>query len=284
MSETQTEIGGKKQTGGFEKSVGYFSAKVLAFNPNKDELNVLLDTDKIVNDIDYTGEKDGVTTCKIDVWVEDVKSKKKFKLGFYIMDKEVSSEKTGKDEYINSVGSSSWAAEEEDLPNYFTNFTKKDSEESLGTKSVRRALAGEDKFYKFLRCWLALDYFDPDTKLVVSKGKLMSGDLSELNKLTSSDIASNVILMATVKAKEEDDGVKEYQNIYNNAFLPASYIKHLRVKSEKPPTMVTNFIKDITDSEFGCKDFYIMDDLRKYDPADNLAVGNAILSEDSNDY
>lgn len=284
--ETSNISGKKSELGNYDKSVGYFSAKVLAFNPNMEELNTLLGTDKIEKEPKYTGEKDGEAFAKADIWLEDVKTKKKFKLGFYIMDKEVHSEKTGKYEYMNSVGSSSWAAEEGDLPDYFTNFTKKDSSESLGVKTVRKALVGEDKFYKFLRAWLELDYFHPDTKLIISKDKLLAGDLSDLNKLITTDIAGNVIVMATVRAKEEGDEVKEYQNIYNNAFLPGSYIKHLRIDSapDKKPSLVKSFVKDITDSEFGCKDFYYMGDLKKYDSSENLAVSTAVISDDSTDY
>lgn len=289
--ETSTISGNKQEAGNYEKYVGFYQAKVLKVNPNKDELNELLGTDKIEEEIVYTGEKedDGntINTAKIDVWTEDVKTGKKFPLRFYIMDKEVSSERTGKVEWINSVGASTWAAEESDLPNYFTNFTKKDSEESMGTKSVRKALVGEDKLYKFLRSWIALDYFHPDTKLVIGKEKLMKGDMSDLNKLITTDIAGTVILEATVHVAEKDGEMKEYQNIYNNAFLPGSYLKWLRgtnLESATKPKMVDNFIKDITDAEYGCKDFYFLGDLKVYDKTDNMAVGNSVLTEEAGDY
>ena len=290
--EKSTMISGNKQeAGNYEKYVGFYQAKVLKVNPNKDELNELLGTDKIEEEIVYTGEKedDGntINTAKIDVWTEDVKTGKKFPLRFYIMDKEVSSERTGKVEWINSVGASTWAAEESDLPNYFTNFTKKDSDESMGTKSVRKALVGEDKLYKFLRSWISLDYFHPDTKLVISKDKLINGDMSDLNKLITTDIAGTVILEATVHTAEKDGEIKEYQNIYNNAFLPGTYLKWLRgtnLESATKPKMVDNFIKDITDPEYGCKDFYFIGDLKVYDKTDNIAVGNSVLTEEAGDY
>lgn len=287
MKETtnSSDISGRKQEQqSFEKHVGFFQAKVLKINPTKEELNEILGTDKITDDIEYTGEKDGIETVKVNVWVEDVKSKKKFQVGFYIMDKEVFSEKTGKYEFMNSVGSSAWAKEEEDLPEYFTNFTKKDSSETMGPKAIRKALVGEDKLYKFLRSWIELDYFHPDTKLFVNKAKLMKGDLSDLNNLLTTDIVGQVILMATVRTKDDEGEVKEYQNIYNNAFLPGSYIKHLRINSDNKPTMVKNFIKDVTDSEYGCKDFYFMGDLKVYDKTDNLAAGNAIIADDDANY
>src|SRR5574337_117820 len=101
--ETSTISGNKQETGSYEKYVGFYNAKVLKFNPNKDELNELLGTDKIEEEIEYVGEKDGVQTAKIDVWTEDTKTGKKFPLRFYIMDKNVESERTGKVEWINSV-------------------------------------------------------------------------------------------------------------------------------------------------------------------------------------
>ena len=111
--------------------------------------------------------------------------------------------------------------------------------------------------------------------------------MSDLNKLITTDITGTVILEATVHTKEVDGEIKEYQNIYNNAFLPGSYIKWLRgtnINSNSKPKMVDNFIKDLTDSEYGCKDFYFLGDLKVYDKSENIAVGNAILSEDGTDY
>jgi hypothetical protein len=155
----------------------------------------------------------------------------------------------------------------------------------MGEKSVRKALVGEDKFYKFLTSWLGLDYFHPETKLVVSKSKLLSGDLTDLNRMVNSDLANNVIVMATVRVKTEDDGeVKEYQNIYNNAFLPGSYVKHLKIEGGNKPKMVETFLKDVTDGEYGCKDFYVMGELQKYDPSNNIAAGQAVISEENQDY
>lgn len=74
----------------YEKKVGLFVANVIAINPTaeeyKDVLGIELKEDSKMTD--YLGEsKDGNDTVRVDFWIEEIKTKTKFKLGFYLEDK-----------------------------------------------------------------------------------------------------------------------------------------------------------------------------------------------------
>jgi hypothetical protein len=87
-----SNIGGKRkeQTSlpEFSKKVGLFEAKVVAINPSAEEykeiLNIELKEDSKA--LEYLGTStDGNTTLRTDVWLEDVKSKDKFKVTFFLI-------------------------------------------------------------------------------------------------------------------------------------------------------------------------------------------------------
>ena len=88
-------IGGKKRESNalpdFKKSVGLFEAKVIAVNPNmeeyKDILGIELKEDSKA--LEYLGKTDEDNIkLRIDIWLEEVKDNEKFKVTFFLEDKE----------------------------------------------------------------------------------------------------------------------------------------------------------------------------------------------------
>ena len=121
-----SSIGGKKreqtQLPEFTKKVGLFEANVIAINPTaeeyKDLLNIELKEDSRV--VEYLGKsQDGNSTLRVDVWLEDVKSKERFKVTFFLEDKAKENKDQTKKQYINAVGSCSWADDPNNLPEWF---------------------------------------------------------------------------------------------------------------------------------------------------------------------
>lgn len=284
--------GNKRQSTGesnFSKKVGLFEAKVVAINPTieefKDKLGIELKEDSKA--VDYLGtSQDGNKTVRIDVWLEEVKNKDKFKVVFFLENKERENKDGTKKQYINSVGSCSWADDENNLPKWFTE------------REYRVAYMGEEDLYNFMRTWLGdLDYRDAETTLQLDWTKLMKGNTKDLRDQIGGEWCTNIVALATVKTVEKDGELKEYQGVYNKAFLPAytlkqfrlidfsnsNTLKQLREKKSKDLKPHERFVLGIT-GEYGCKEFYTFKDIAEYNADDNLVASDKVLEEDDSDF
>lgn len=289
-----SSIGGKKRenTGGgdFSKKVGLFEANVIAINPTAEEFKDLLGMELKEDSkaTEYLGEtRDGNNYLRVDVWLQKVNSEDKFKTSFFLEDKERENKDGTKKQYINSIGMCSWAADENDLAEWFT----KD-------RDYRVAYVGEEDFYNFMRTWLAdLDYRDAETVLQLEWKKLMRGNVKDIKDQIDGEWSKSVVALATVIVKERDGEAKEYQGIYNKAFLGGYSLKQFRLvdygsakvqadlKNKKPRDLKAHekFVLNVV-GEYGCKDYYILKDIQDYNPDDNLVASDAFISDDGDDY
>ena len=288
-----SNIGGKKREntgngGDFKKFVGLFEAKVIAVNPTaeqfKDVLGMEIKEDSKATE--YLSERDGNTVLRVDFWLEEVKNQDKFKVSFFLEDKERDNKDGTKQQYINEIGMCSWADDVNNLPEWFSN------------RDYRQANVGEEDLYNFLRTWLCeLDYRHADTTLTLEWKKLMKGNVRDLKDQVGGEWCGNVVASAIVITKEKDGEVKEYQGIYNRAFLPAYSLKNFRLvdysdrkivaglqsKKSKDLKPHERFVLNMT-GEYGCKDYYTFTDLREYNPDDNLVASDKVISDDGSDY
>lgn len=288
------QIGGKKRentgSGDSVKKVGLFEANVIAINPSieeyKDKLGIELKEDSKA--AEYLGEtKDGNSYLRIDVWLQRVNQDDKFKVSFFLEDKERENKDGTKKQYINSIGMCSWAADENDLAEWFTK-----------GRDFRVAYVGEEDFYNFMRTWLAdLDYRDVDTVLQLEWKKLMRGNVKDLKDQINGEWSKSIVALATVIVKERDGDSKEYQGIYNKAFIGGYALKQFRLvdygdrrtqeslKNKKPKDLKAHekFVVNVI-GEYGCKDYYTLKDLQDYNADDNLVASDAFISEDGDDY
>ena len=286
-------IGGKKRTNDtFEKvlKTGLLEANVIAINPTieefKDKLGMELKEDSKA--AEYLGEtKDGNSYLRVDFWLQEIKNEDKFKVSFFLEDKERENKDGTKKQYINSIGMCSWAADENDLAEWFTK-----------GRDFRVAYTGEEDLYNFMRTWLAdLDYRDADTVLQLEWKKLMRGNVKDLRDQIDGEWAKSVVALATVIVKERDGESKEYQGIYNKAFLGGYALKQFRLvdygdrrtqeslKNKKPRDLKAHekFVVNVI-GEYGCKDYYTFKDLQEYNADDNLVASDAFISDDGDDY
>ena len=60
-------------------------------------------------------------------------------------------------------------------------------------------------------------------------------------------------------------------------------IESLRTKKSKDLKPHERFVINVT-GEYGCKDFYILKDLKEYNAEDNLVASDKTISEDGSDY
>jgi hypothetical protein len=286
-------IGGKKRESNalpdFKKSVGLFEAKVIAVNPNmeeyKDILGIELKEDSKA--LDYLGKTDEDNIkLRIDIWLEEVKDNEKFKVTFFLEDKEKENKDGSKYQYINAVGVCSWASDSNDLPEWFAK------------RDYRVAYVGEEDLYNFMRTWLNnLDYRDAETILEIDWKKLMKGNVKDIKSQIDGEWCSTIGALATIKIVAKDGDTKEYQGVYNKLFLPPYSIKQfrlvdysktetlnkLRAKKTRDLKAHEKFAVNVT-GEYGCKDYFTLKDLRDYNPDDNLVASDKTISEDDSDF
>jgi len=290
-----SSIGGKvreqsSNDNNYEKKVGIFEANVVAINPTAEEYSSILGREISPDSkaTEYLGEsKDGNTYLRIDVWLQEVKNQDNFKVSFFLEDKQRQNRDGTKNQYINSVGTTSWADDESNLFDWF----KKD-------RDFRVAYVGEEDLYGFMQKWLSkLDYRDVETELQLDWKKLMRGDLRDLKSQIDGEYSNTVVSMATVVVRERDGESKEYQGIYNKGFLSGWAMKFFRAvdytdrrvveslksKSSRDLKQHERFVVQIA-GEYGCKDYYVLKEIESYNPGDNLVASDKHISEDEADY
>jgi len=274
----------------FVKKVGLFEANVICLNPDaeefKDKLNMELKEDSKQTEYLGKSKEGGNTTLRLDFWLEETKNQEKYKLTFFLEDKEKENKDQTKKQYINNVGTCSWAADPNELPEWFAK------------RDYRVAFVGEEELYNFLRTWLGnLDLRSAESTLELEWKKLMKGNVKDLKDQINGEWCTPTMFLATVKTIEKDDSVKEYQGVYNKAFLPGYSLKQFRVvdysrqetlkalrnKKSKDLKPQERFVLNVT-GEYGCRDYYTLKDLKEYSPTDNLVSSDRVISEDDSDF
>jgi hypothetical protein len=295
-----TGIGGsKREQTNFdnEKYIGLFEAKVVAVNPTMEQFKDILDIElkEDSKQTDYLMERDGVTILRVDFWLQDVKKYpegvKSFrhKVSFFLENAPRENKDGTKSQYINNIGTCSWADDEDNLPEWFSK------------REYRQAYKGEEDFYSFLRSWLCnLDYKSADSTLQIDWKKLMKGNVKDLKDQIGGEFAGTLGAMAIVSVKVKDGESKEYQGIYSGGFIPAyslknfksvdygkdsvlSLLKDKEAKKEEKLKPFEKFVLEV-DGEYGCKDTYSFKELHLYDASEHLVGTDAPISEEDSDY
>jgi hypothetical protein len=274
----------------FTKMVGLFEGEVVAINPTaeeyKDILGIELSEDSKATNY-LSKDENGATKVRVDIWLREPKSKNNFKVTMFLADKEKFNKDGTKKQYINNIGATTYSDDVNNLPSWFT------------ARDYRVARDGEDTLYSFLRVWFGkLDFSKESSVLEADWKKLMKGNFSELKNQIGGEYCTNVVALATVVTRDKDGEVKQYQSVYNKAFLPAYAIKHFRVvkydnnevrrsilnKQNKDCKMHERFVKTVI-GEYGCKDYYILSDLKEYNPSEDVvASSSTAISDDGPDY
>ena len=290
-----SNIGGdKRQSPVFEdkefaKKIGLFEARVIAVNPTTEEYADVLGRQlkEDSKSTEYLGtSKDGNARLRIDFWLEEVKTREKFKLTFFIENKEKENKDLTKKQYINNIGRCTWADSPNNLPTWFKE------------RENRVAFVGEEDLFNFLRSWLSnINFSSEKSILQLEFNKLIKGNVKELKEQINGEWATNIVALATVTSKETPDGTKEYQAIYSKAFLPpysikafrlidynkADAISALRQKSQKELKPHERFVLNVV-GEYGCKDFFTFKELKDYNSEDNLVSSDKVIAEDDSDF
>jgi hypothetical protein len=250
--------GKEKEVRNYTKHVGLFNAFVVAVNPTKEELSTLLNT-TVEKDPEYIGSNsdNGAKKLTLSFWLKEEQIGSLFNVRFNLEDTVVES-KTGKTQFINNIGTTSYAEDKSKVPDFLT----------ANNREIRPAKKGEELLYKFLRSWLSnLNYEDESTELFMDWKKLISGKTNELKEAIGTFETQTICALATVRTA--DDG-KEYQGVYSYEFLPNYALDCFTGKKNKNYKTVDRFIEKVSDSEYGCKDYYELKPLKEYDPTKNV--------------
>jgi len=293
----------KEQLESKEKKIGLGEYKVVAVNPSREEWKDLFGTElgEESKADHYLGEsRDGNTTLRIDFWGENTKTKELQKTTFFLEDKykenkigEKDVDKVKKYQFINNAGSTTWAEDENDLKQWFTQY------------GYRKAKVGEEELYTFCRYWLGkMDTFKVGVELAFTWKTLMKGNVKEIAEQIKGEFSVPFLWLLTVKTvAKEGEETKQYQNVYNRNFLPSyvlSYFSQKDYMSEpvlaaikaKEQAMKDKkagggtvdkadklknfeyFVLQVMDSQFGCKDFFKLKPLKAYNPEENLVTSD----------
>lgn len=286
----------------FTKETGFFEGKVVAINPSKQELEKLLKRD-LENDTEYVGSEilpahlgsKEVKKSQVVFWVEDVTTGKLRDIRFFLKDmdrvtspaKEGEAPKVEKKQYINSVGVTTWSDSEDNLPDWFKE------------RSYRVAKSGEEELYGFVVAWLnKLDRKDPDTLLSFDFKKLINGDVRELKAQMGCEYEGTIAPLVIVReVKKEGEEKKYFEQVYSKNVLPGFAMKQVRaakIDSEfiqkaknadrKKRSVLQRFVLDITDNQYGIKDFFSLGELEAFDPSKHPIASGKTLVEDDTSY
>jgi len=283
--------GKKREVKDFGKKCGLFIGNVVAVNPNEEEYKEILGMtlQEGSKATEYLGEsKDGNTTLRVNFWVEETKSKTKYPVTFFLENKTKENKEHTKKQYINAVGSCSWADDPNNLPTWFK------------ARDYREAFIGEEELYNFMRTWLGtLDFRDAETTFQMEWKKFMKGNVSEIKAQIGGEFCVPFVSLATVKTvtKEGIDETKEFQGVFNKAFLPEYALKNFRlVDYSKPEIQAQLKARKSSDlkpherfvvtvcGEFGCRDAFSLKDIHDYDPSQFIQASNKAIVETDDSY
>jgi hypothetical protein len=282
-----------------ELFVGFTAVKVIAVNPNLDELNTILGREAGPDQKEpvYLGtDTEGHDRLRLAFWLQDIKSGKFFVHSFNLTNKERKNKDGDKCQLVNSTCSTTWApyikkgdnvtekVDESVVQDWFLNFTTKEKE-VIGPKKWRKALAGEEELATLLRSWLGrLDFMDTETEVMVDTKKLFKENYKELRELISLDDEGNFgaegidtpfVALLGVRT-DPDDATKKYQQVWNKAFLPNSFMKYINNGNKFPTDYSKKVWKKFTDEvtgEYGFDGYTELAAIAEYDEAKDISGG-----------
>jgi len=177
--------------GGVKLYSGLANFKVIAVNPTLAELHEL--GIMVKQDPNYFVDLNGTEYFKLCFWVKNDDLTTRFEI---LMNSEERISKSGKHQWMNNVGQSTWSDGE---PEY--DWFKKEG--------LRKALTGEETLINFVKQWA--NVANGDEAYFESIAKIVKGDVAEVRALVGLLESNEVRLLIGVK-----DG--KYQTVYTKVF------------------------------------------------------------------
>lgn len=186
-NDSNVEVAG----GGVKLYSGLANFKVIAVNPTLAELHEL--GIMVKQDPNYFVDLNGTEYFKLCFWIKNDDLTTRFEI---LMNSEERISKSGKHQWMNNVGQSTWSDGE---PEY--DWFKKEG--------LRKALTGEETLINFVKQWA--NVANGDEAYFESIAKIVKGDVTEVRALVGLLASNEVRLLIGVK-----DG--KYQTVYTKVF------------------------------------------------------------------
>jgi hypothetical protein len=294
----------RENTSSGTKYVGFVQVEVRAVNPTRAELNKLFGKEDADDDkeIEYTSvDQDGNDKVRLNFWLQDTDTQKFFIYGFNLINKPRKNKDGSKVQVINNTLGTTWVplieadestaenrvytdvADFSVLPNWFTHFIDRKTDDILGDKTVREALVGEEELATILKSWLGeLNFSSPDADVSIDTKALFNDNFKELQELVDGEFSKPFVAVVGVRT-DENDSTKQYQQVYGKMFLPTGFIDHFK----KDFKGSSDFIKKAYDKfekeiqgDYGFTSFYKLEPLTEYDANEDPAqAGEAQTTE-----
>ena len=187
----QSNASTEEVVGGIKTFSGLTNVNVLAVNPTMAELHAI--DIKVKSEPNYSVTIGDEEYFKITFWLNNADGNFKLEI---LMQPKMRQSQTGKYQWMNNVGQSTWS---EEAPTY----------EWWKTEGQRQAYTGEETLINFVKAWANVAsgdevYFDTIDAIV-------KGNLTELKALITSLTTNQVRLLIGVKDYK-------YQQVYNKYF------------------------------------------------------------------
>lgn len=273
---------------GFGKKIGVSEFTVLPMVClDKEKLGELLNFPEINQPIYEKEDEDGKKQIVVTLYLKDINDDSVNPFQFTITKKDNFSEKTMKNQYINNIGATSWAKDDNDLKmlasNLNTNEGYRTAMQSFLKRPYRVAKPGEEQLYSFLLKLYNLDQRDPEAELSYDMKKFFNLNFKELEadlkQFSNHTITANYVINSKKVEEKVDESTgevtpssyKEYQGIWKDV-LPGGWSDYFKKDHGKINDWVKGQIEKWGNNmrgEYGCKGYFITEPVRAYDSKEN---------------
>jgi len=206
----------------FKYWTGLIPYNVVAVNPNLEELKKI-GIDYLTKEPEYYSEKDfgqgPVKSVIVDFWLKsaqlpDVPEGVEVltNVRFNINVDPFEGSNTGKKQFINAYGRTTWVADASEL----------DKNQYYKNVKSRQSHRGEEELHKFLFAWLNMSYDDKAEQwdeCQIDIQKLMNQDFSELKTIVAGAKNYVVKCLTGINIVDKEGKIRYYYTIYNKMFL-----------------------------------------------------------------
>ena len=236
----------QKPTNDFVKELytGFGLMRIAGVNPTRAELAKILgkkEDEEEKEELKYLDtDKEGKDRLRLAFWLYNEENDKYFVQSIGNIYNEPRISKTGdKVQMVNSTCDVTWVPllkdangnytdkpDESVLPEWFTTFTSKEKE-VLGKKKYRVAIRGEEEIVTLLRAFISMDWYDPETEVLLDTKRLFQENLKEIKDVIFDERMTKTFVALLGVRTSDQDVSKKYQEVYKK-YLPSSYMKFIK--------------------------------------------------------
>lgn len=226
-----------------ELYTGFGVMRVVAVNPTRAELNKIFGREEKedAKELAYLEpDSEGKERLRLAFWLHNEENDKYFVQNLKNIYNEPRISKTGdKIQMINSTCDVTWVPllkdaegnytdkpDESLLPEWFTTFTSKEKE-VLGKKKYRVAIRGEEQIANLLKAFISMDWYDPETEVLLDTKRLFQENLKEMKDVIFNDKMCKTFTALLGVRTDDKDVNKKYQEIHTE-YLPAAYMTSIK--------------------------------------------------------